>query len=819
MERSSTAKGSGGGKGRIVPLPSERETDAQKAKRPLPLEEELYRGLFENAREAFILVDTEGRVTRVNRFVEEYGFERKDLIGRKLFDFIAPEDMARSSTDFQALLGGAPVAGEMDVVTPKGIITVEYRDNPIRRGDRIVGVQIILTDITGRRRAEKAAVSGDQLLKATLRACPIGIGLVRDRVFQWCNKAVEDLTGYQADFLIGKSLRILCPSDEEYERVGRAIGEGLDRAGFAEAESSVVRKDGTTFDCHLRVSLLDPLDPSRGYVGALTDITQRKETEAALSLSRRVLEISNRQVLRKPMLEEVVDVIRDFTGCEAVGIRLLDEQGNIPYQHYVGFSRKFYETESALSIKNDQCMCINVVMGKTDPTRPFYTPGGSFFMNGTTRFLATVSEQDKGRTRNVCNQQGYESVALIPIRTDDRVLGLIHLADRHENMVPRRLVVTLESIAMPVGAALRRILAEEALRESEQKFRELFENAGEAIVITGPDGVIINANQFVGRYGFEKGDLIGRDSLHFVAEPYREKAAEDLERSQRGTAVEGELVAITPKGRVMMHYVDTPIVRDGKVVGVQSILIDVTERKRTERQLLNYQSRLRALAAELTLAEERERRRIAVGVHDQIAQRLALAKLSLQSLGASSGEANTARMLEGICNEMDRVIEDAHSLTFELSCPILYEVGFEAAVESWLARQVRDCHGIEYTFEAGQWRLDLDKELRVALFQVVRELLTNVIKHAKAKHVDVRIEKTGETMQITVQDDGVGFRPVKLSRSGSKSGGFGLFYVREKLGYLGGSFKVESARGKGTCIVIVVPLGRPSGPGKKERQP
>lgn len=75
-------------------------------------------------------------------------------------------------------------------------------------------------------------------------------------------------------------------------------------------------------------------------------------------------------------------------------------------------------------------MCINVVKGTTDAALPFYTPGGSFYMNGTTHFLASVSEADKGQTRNVCNQTGYESVALIPIRVGAQILGLIHLADR-----------------------------------------------------------------------------------------------------------------------------------------------------------------------------------------------------------------------------------------------------------------------------------------------------------------------------------------------------------------------------------------------------
>ena len=159
------------------------------------------------------------------------------------------------------------------------------------------------------------------------------------------------------------------------------------------------------------------------------------QVEEALRLSHRVLEVANRHTDRTALLEELVAVIRSFTGCAAVGIRILDEQGNIPYEAHTGFSRDFYELESPLSIKSDQCMCISVVEGDADPRLPFYTEGGSFYVNGTTRFLDTVSEEEKGQTRNACNQAGYESVALIPIRARDCVLGLVHLADPQENMV------------------------------------------------------------------------------------------------------------------------------------------------------------------------------------------------------------------------------------------------------------------------------------------------------------------------------------------------------------------------------------------------
>jgi PAS domain S-box-containing protein len=115
-------------------------------------------------------------------------------------------------------------------------------------------------------------------------------------------------------------------------------------------------------------------------------------------------------------------------------------------------------------------------MGTTNPRLPFYSKGGSFYMNATTRFLATVSEEEKGKTRNVCNKEGYESVALVPFRSSGRILGLIHVADHRENMVPLKMVEQLENAAMQLGTAFQRASAEDALRKSEARYRHLFDN-------------------------------------------------------------------------------------------------------------------------------------------------------------------------------------------------------------------------------------------------------------------------------------------------------------------------------------------------------
>lgn len=185
-----------------------------------------------------------------------------------------------------------------------------------------------------------------------------------------------------------------------------------------------------------------------------------------MMISYHFLDLCNKHTKMSPLLEELVEEIMRFSGCDSVGIRLLDEEDNIPYEAYKGFSKKFYESESPLSLKNDKCICINVIKGETNSKLDFYTEGGSFYTNCTTELLASVSEEKKGETRNVCNKMGYESVVLIPIRFGKTVLGLIHIADPRRNMIPYELVFRLEIVAKHLYQSLIRVKAEEALLEA-----------------------------------------------------------------------------------------------------------------------------------------------------------------------------------------------------------------------------------------------------------------------------------------------------------------------------------------------------------------
>jgi PAS domain S-box-containing protein len=244
--------------------------------------------------------------------------------------------------------------------------------------------------------------------------------------------------------------------------------------GTHTAEIAMIHHGGRRFKAQIQLMLL----PRRDSIGdefraCILDRSESVRIADHIDFLQQCLEIAVRAPNSRQMLDDYVQKIKAYTRCSAVGIRLLKENGGIPYQSYDGFSKQFYEQESPLSLHTDQCLCIEVIKGHADPSKSFCTGFGSIYINGTSRFLATVPLEDRGRTRNACNAAGYESVALIPIYVENHISGLIHVADRRENMFPLRVVEILEQGAMRLGLALQRFSMNEQLRDAVEDLREL----------------------------------------------------------------------------------------------------------------------------------------------------------------------------------------------------------------------------------------------------------------------------------------------------------------------------------------------------------
>jgi len=242
---------------------------------------------------------------------------------------------------------------------------------------------------------------------------------------------------------------------------------------------------------------------------------------------------------------------------------------------------------------------------------------------------------------------------------------------------------------------------------------------------------------------------------------------------------------------------------------IVGMVMDITKRKQAEQKLLDYQQRLKALASQLTIAEEKERRVIATDLHDHVGQSLALARLQLASARKMVSESTLADTLADVSNTLLNTLEDTQLLMSKLSSSSMHETGFSAAISEWLETQIENRYSLKIEFIDNipdKRKSALNENLRTLLFRNVRELVVNVVKHAQAKKVSVRLEDRSSNIRIIVEDDGIGFEPHAVIHGKRKIGGFGLFSIEELMADLGGNLKIVSEPGKGCTAILSAPF-------------
>jgi PAS domain S-box-containing protein len=331
--------------------------------------------------------------------------------------------------------------------------------------------------VTDRKRAEEAAQAQYALREAIENSLVTGIMVVeKDGRLAHVNPALCRMTGWAEEELIGSIPPFSFWPIEPLEVRAKSFRDLFrGKVPLESFEARLRRKNGESFDALVLVSSLkDAQGKALGWVASIGDITQRKETERRIHATNTLLSLFSEKPSRKEYLDSVVDLIQRWTGCRCVGIRVLNRQGAIPYESYMGFSQKFWESENWLSTKNDKCVCIRVVTGKSDPQDiSVITPGGSFHCGNTIEFVNRLSDEEKSRYRSLCIENGFLSVTVIPIRYLDKIVGAIHLADEREAFMPLSIVEFLESMAPLIGEAINRLNLEEELRESENRLRAL----------------------------------------------------------------------------------------------------------------------------------------------------------------------------------------------------------------------------------------------------------------------------------------------------------------------------------------------------------
>jgi PAS domain S-box-containing protein len=377
----------------------------------------------------------------------------------------------------------------------------------------------------------------------------------------------------------------------------------------------------------------------------------------------------------------------------------------------------------------------------------------------------------------------------------------------------------------------KRKQAEAALQASEAEFRAFFETAAVGTAQLGPDGRFLAVNARLCEItGYTPEELLKLTPAELVPPEDRAGDLAGLAAYLRGDASRCDVEKrwLHKDGRVIWVHMTAAPIRDaaGRFLRSAGIIQDITARKQADAVLQHAHAQLeqrveertidlakalakqaiqseqlRALTGELSLAEQRERQRLAQVLHDGLQQFLVAARMRTQLLSRSQGSE-----LEVACKEVYALLDDAikssRALTAELSPPILHTAGFVPALE-WLAKWMTDTHDLMVTLDADP-ALQVESEtIKVLVFQSVRELLFNVVKHAGVPQATVNVYQQDGHLRIIVADQGRGFRPDRVVSSAT---GLGLASIRQRLEFLGGEIDMSSTPGQGSRFTLSVPL-------------
>lgn len=250
---------------------------------------------------------------------------------------------------------------------------------------------------------------------------------------------------------------------------------------------------------------------------------------------------------------------------------------------------------------------------------------------------------------------------------------------------------------------------------------------------------------------------------------------------------------------------------NGKYIGTRGICFEISQRKKAEvalmknmKEIQQYQKKLKKLNLEISRIEEHERRRIAENLHDSLGQTLSLAYLKLSAIDGREFQTGTREKIDEIFNLLNKAIGESRELTYDLSPPILYELGLLSTFK-WRLEQIEHLHKIPTRLIEGKINLNFKNEIAIFIYRIVNELLQNVLKHARATEIILEISQKGKKSLFVVRDNGVGFNKEKRDRR-QISGGFGLLSIKERLDSFNGRLYLKSEPGNGTTATIEIPI-------------
>jgi len=531
--------------------------------------------------------------------------------------------------------------------------------------------------------------------------------------------------------------------------------------------------------------------------------------EQAIRRETEILRDANIALTQNLSLERVLETLLDFLArlvpYDSANVMLRNEESQFvvsALRRYEGFQD--VETTRAIAFDNSNPLLQRICATKQSLVVP-----------------DTVDEPDWQFVHGADHVRNWMGVPLV---VADTVIGLYSVDKAQPNFFQTEHARLAETLAARAASAIQnaqlfeqsqryvaeleeilveRKRAEIALRESEERYRELFENAKDAIYVHDLQGTYLKANRAAEELsGYTRDEIVGHQYTEFIAPDHvnfvRKRFCAKL--AQKGeTSYEVDVIAKDGR-RVPVEVSSRAIYENGQIIGVQGMARDITERKLA-------QDTLQIFSRQLIEAQEDERRRIARELHDQIGQILTAVKMNLHTVQRFKLVSEAGSYLKDNIEAVDEALRLVRDLSIELRPAILDDLGLATALGWYVDRYTkRTGLNVDIVIELPDPNERFSRDLETACFRIAQEALTNVVRHATASNVTLHLTKTAKTLTLVVKDNGVGFDLKSLRRRSPRVATLGLVSMQERAHAAGGTLEIESTPSRGTRIRFTVPL-------------
>jgi PAS domain S-box-containing protein len=716
---------------------------------------------FERMPIGMIILNPDFTIKEWNPTAEKiFGYNKEEATNKKIHELITPPEMrSEIARHFRELIKKKETqkSTERNITKDGRLILCEWYNTPLydSKGE-YNGLMSMVIDVTEIKRKEEEVVRNRELLNQILETSPVGIISVNQNgIITFANEAAQTILSVNKDNLVNKN----CHSDELafYTAEGERLEESELPFNIVKTSGAVIRNnlygyksaEGFKILSVNSTPLKSPDNEFEGVVCTIEDITERYKIENALKESEkkfRILFIDNPH----PMWIYDVETMKFV------------EVNDSAVFHY-GYSREEFLNMTIADIRPEEDVpyLIRSVREDTEPTQR-------------------------------------------------------HRGWRHRKKDGTIIYVEISSHALPytLGGNYRLVmsiditdqyLAEKALQENEEKFRILTETTSSAIFIyQGKKFVYLNPYTEI-MTGYSKEELMGMEIWDIIHPDFRGEAMKTGIARLKGNSVPGRysFKIITKDGSERWIDFSAGTITFKNKPAVIGTAFDITEMKKAEESLNESRERYRQLVLHMQTLRESERAAIAREMHDELGQLLTSLKMNLSIIKKDINE-NQIKDLNAIVGELDsmsglidRAVKGVRKMITELRPEVLDKLGLVPAIE-WLVENFKKTSKIDCSYKYSHESIQLDSEKELVIFRIIQEALTNIGRHSKATKVNVSLIKEGNSVSLTIKDNGIGFDNKALEDKKT----FGLMGMQERAASIGASFNIESKKGKGTVIKL-----------------